>query len=68
MTRQWVLLYSEAQDAYHIEPAREYQAKPHNGYALKTEGTREYCERYLAFLLAARRVAAAMVEVGGKAL
>ena len=64
----WVLLYSAEQDAYHIETLGEYFDRPSNGYRLKAQGTRDYCEKCLAFLLAGRRAVGAMVEVGGKVL
>lgn len=34
MDRQWVLLYSKRQNAWHIETLAEYQQKPANGYEI----------------------------------
>ena len=30
----WVLLYSRAQGAYHVETLQEYRSKPQNGYKI----------------------------------
>lgn len=31
---RWVLLYSQAQGAYHVETLQEYMSKPQNGYQI----------------------------------
>jgi len=33
-SKNWVLLYSSNQDAYHVEPEAEYKSKPANGYTI----------------------------------
>ena len=33
-SKNWVLLYSSNQDAYHVETEAEYKSKPANGYTI----------------------------------
>ncbi len=37
VTEKWVVLYSYAQDAYHIEEKSVYASKPQNGYRVVSE-------------------------------